>query len=109
MYFNIPWATKSNPDLIFSSLNFIFLHLIFDLCPIGMKVILLTFQSSIVPNILRFGTFCVWNISNLFNHFRPFDVIRTAKNRSETVNMPTDPKSERSETPKNEKWETLTK
>ena len=28
MYFNIPWATKSNPDLIFSSLNVIFLHLI---------------------------------------------------------------------------------
>jgi hypothetical protein len=34
-----------------------FLHLIFELYPVSMKVILLTFQTSIVSTILRLGPF----------------------------------------------------
>ena len=82
---------------------------IFDLCSVGMNVIFLTFQTSIVPNILRFGTFCVWTISNHFEHFWPFNFTLTVNKRLETLGTQTDPNSERYETPRNKKWETFRK
>jgi hypothetical protein len=74
-----------------------------------MDVILLTFQTFIVPTILRLGLFEFGPFQTFLTTFdRSINVTRTVKKRSETVEMHKDPNSERSETPRNEKWETFT-
>jgi len=81
-----------------------------------VNVILVTFQTSIVPTVLRLGLFA----------FGPFQTSLTifdgqnfpngqnltvqgytnGQKRSETEKMKTEPNSERPETPRTEKWET---
>jgi hypothetical protein len=65
-----------------------------------MNVFLLTFQTSIVPTILRLGLFAFGPFQAFLTIFDRSKFHERSKKRSETVEMQTDPNSERSETPR---------